>query len=178
VNGLIGDFPGALVVHATEDIDRLPHDRKLGIVSQTTQPIDAVLGLVAAIRAARPQTDVRFIDTVCQPTKNRQLALRKLIEECDTLVVVGGLNSNNTLQLVAAGKTAGLLVFHIERPDELRSDWLRNSQVVGLTAGTSTLKETVAEVHAQLICLAENSANRDPGRTEDLPLPHGDANAA
>jgi len=33
-------------------------------------------------------------------TKNRQNALRKLIAECDTLVVVGGRNSNNTLQLV------------------------------------------------------------------------------
>ena len=93
---------------------------------------------------------MRFSDTVCQPTKNRQNALRKLITECDTMVVVGGRNSNNTLQLVAAATVAGLAVFHIERPDELDPAWFRDAEIVGLTAGTSTLKETVAAVHARL----------------------------
>jgi len=150
VQGLVGDFPGALVIHDEADIAALPHDRSLGVISQTTQPIDRVLALVAAIRAARPRSDVRFVDTVCQPTKNRQLAVRKLIAECDTMVVVGGHNSNNTLQLVAAAEVAGLTVFHVERADELRAEWFARSAVVGLTAGTSTLKETVAEVHARL----------------------------
>jgi len=177
VNGLIGDFPQAFVVQTEADIERLPEEAKLGVVSQTTQPIDAVLELVAAIRIARPRCEVRFVDTVCQPTKNRQLALRKLIAECDTLVVVGGRNSNNTLQLVAAGLAAGLLVYHIERPDELRVDWFADSNVVGLTAGTSTLKETVAEVHAMLVRIGEQCASGDASRTE-APLPRSDANAA
>ena len=105
-------------------------------------------------RAARPLSEVRFCDTVCQPTKNRQLALRKLIAECDTLVVVGGRNSNNTLQLVAAGTIAGRKVFHVERAEELRAEWFREAGIVGLTAGTSTLKETVAAVKARLEVLA------------------------
>lgn len=157
VNGLVGDFPGALVVHDQAHIAALPTDRSLGIISQTTQPIERVMSLVAAIRAARPRSDVRFVDTVCQPTKNRQLALRKLIAECDTMVVVGGRNSNNTLQLVAAAEVAGLTVFHIERAAELRAEWFAHAEVVGLTAGTSTLKETVAEVQqhlSQIACLS------------------------
>src|SRR4029079_5939571 len=93
--------------------------------------------------------------TVCQPTKNRQNALRQLIAECDTMVVVGGHTSNNTLQLVAAAEVAGLTVFHIERAAELRAEWFAHARVVGLTAGTSTLKETVAEVHAHLTQIAQ-----------------------
>ena len=177
VNGLIGDFPQAFVVQTEADIERLPEEAKLGVVSQTTQPIDTVLELVAAIRIARPRCEVRFVDTVCQPTKNRQLALRKLIAECDTLVVVGGHNSNNTLQLVAAGLAAGLVVYHIERPDELRDDWFTDLNVVGLTAGTSTLKETVAEVHAALVRIGEQCVGGDASRTE-APLPRTDENAA
>jgi 4-hydroxy-3-methylbut-2-enyl diphosphate reductase len=122
----------------------------MGVISQTTQPIERVRELVEAIRAARPQSEVRFRDTVCQPTKNRQTALRKLITEVDTLVVVGGRNSNNTLQLVAAGEAAGRLVFHVESAAELRADWFATSEVVGVTAGTSTLKETVASVVEEL----------------------------
>ena len=150
VEGLIGDFPGACVVEKTDDIARLPRHERYGVISQTTQPLDKVQALVAAIREARPESEVRFSDTVCQPTKNRQKALRKLIAECDTLVVVGGRNSNNTLQLVAAASLAGLTVFHIERAEELEASWFRCAQIVGVTAGTSTLKETVAAVRMRL----------------------------
>lgn len=150
VEGLIGDFPDACVVEKPADIERLPRAERFGVISQTTQPLEKVQALVAAIREARPASEVRFTDTVCQPTKNRQNALRKLIAACDTLVVVGGHNSNNTLQLVAAATVAGLTVFHIERPDELDPAWFSRAHVVGITAGTSTLKETVAGVLARL----------------------------
>jgi 4-hydroxy-3-methylbut-2-enyl diphosphate reductase len=150
VEGLTGDFPAARVVENRDDVQRLPEAERYGVISQTTQPLEKVQALVEAIRVARPQAEVRFSDTVCQPTKNRQAALRKLIADCDTLVVVGGHNSNNTLQLVAAGVAAGRDVYHIERPEELREEWFHGSEVVGLTAGTSTLKETVSAVHVRL----------------------------
>jgi 4-hydroxy-3-methylbut-2-enyl diphosphate reductase len=150
VEGLIGDFPGACVVEQGSDLERLPAQPRYGVISQTTQPLDKVQALVAALRQIRPESEVRFVDTVCQPTKNRQNALRQLIAECDTLVVVGGHNSNNTLQLVAAAAAAGRAVFHVERPEQLAAEWFRDAQIVGLTAGTSTLKETVAAVQARL----------------------------
>ena len=150
VQGLIGDFPEACVVENEADIPLLPHRASYGVIAQTTQPVEKVRALVEAIRGAMPQSEVRFTDTVCQPTKNRQNALRKLIADCDTMVVVGGHNSNNTIQLVTAARTAGLTVFHIERAEELEPAWFRDAENVGLTAGTSTLKETVAAVHARL----------------------------
>lgn len=154
VQGLTGDFPGTHIIENADAIPQLPHSGKLGVISQTTQPLEKVLALVDAIRAARPACEVKFCDTVCQPTKNRQLALRKLIAECDTLVVVGGRNSNNTLQLVAAGTVAGRTVFHVERAEELRAEWFHEARVVGITAGTSTLKETVAMVKTRLEAIA------------------------
>jgi 4-hydroxy-3-methylbut-2-enyl diphosphate reductase len=150
VEGLIGDFPETRVVEDFDDLAELPAHRHYGVIAQTTQPSEKVQALVAALREIRPESEVRFIDTVCQPTKSRQLALRKLIAECDTLVVVGGRNSNNTLQLVAAATVAGRTVFHIERPEELDPAWFQDAMLVGLTAGTSTLKETVVAVHARL----------------------------
>ena len=158
VAGLTGDFPEACVVESEDDIARLPKRERYGVISQTTQPVEKVQALVAAIRRARPASEVRFSDTVCQPTKNRQIALRKLIAECDTMVVVGGRNSNNTVQLVTAASVAGLTVFHIERPDELDPAWFCGAENVGLTAGTSTLKETVAAVHARLEQIAAQPA--------------------
>ena len=150
VLGLTGDFPETHVIESDADIATLPPCERYGVISQTTQPHEKVRALVEALRLARPGSEVLFRDTVCQPTKNRQNAVRKLIAECDTMVVVGGRNSNNTLQLVAAASIAGLSVHHIERADELEAEWFREAEIVGITAGTSTLKETVAAVHARL----------------------------
>ncbi len=156
VLGLTGDFPHAVVIENAAELHLLPGEQKrFGVISQTTQPIERVRSIVAAMQAARPDAHVQFCDTVCQPTKNRQNALQQLIATCDTIVVVGGYGSNNTKQLVQAAQAAGRASIHIERPEELRAEMLAGAKQVGLTAGTSTLKETVAAVHARLLELAQ-----------------------
>ena len=150
VRGLIGDFPQALVVESETDISNIPNVKKIGIVSQTTQRIDRVELIVNRIRSRKRKSDVKFIDTVCAPTKNRQLSARNLSEICDLVIVVGGANSNNTIQLVNTIKEFGVHTIHIQRSSDLDPDWFEGFCDVGLTAGTSTLKETVMEVHEEL----------------------------
>ncbi len=150
VRGLTEDFPGAMVIHEAADIAHLPEKTRYGVVSQTTQPIDRVRFLVAEIRHAHPHTEVRFADTVCRPTKDRQAALQRLIAEAAVIVVVGGYASNNTRQLVETCRNAGRRTIHVERAEELAADDFRNVSVVGLTAGTSTLPGTVQAVHDRL----------------------------
>jgi 4-hydroxy-3-methylbut-2-en-1-yl diphosphate reductase len=150
VQGLIGDYPGTVVIATEVDLQQLPDAQRYGVISQTTQPIEDVEAIVDAMRQKFPGREVIFRDTVCQPTKNRQAALKGLIEICDTIVVVGGRNSNNTLALVAAVRAEGRVALHATRPDELRHDMFREAENVGVTAGTSTLRETVSGVIARL----------------------------
>ena len=157
VRGLTEDFPEACVVDLASDILKLPRRDRYGVISQTTQPIDRVRALVAEIERLNPESEVRFVDTVCKPTKDRQSALWKLIDAADAIVVVGGRASNNTRQLVETCRTAGKPAFHIERPDELRSEWFDEIDTVGLTAGTSTLRETIQDAHKRLEEIARNS---------------------
>ena len=155
VRGLTGDFPGAAVVASEEDFAALPtHERRLGVISQTTQPAEKVTRLVAALRAARPDAEVCFCDTVCQPTKDRQNALRTLTERAEVVIVVGGRHSNNTRQLVLSVQAAGRRAHQVERAEDLDPAWIAGAQTVGLTAGTSTLPDTVRAVHARLQDLA------------------------
>lgn len=150
VKGLIEDFPDGVVVSAPNDIAELPLRPRYGIISQTTQPIELVRGLVDLIRQTFPNAEVRFVDTICKPTKDRQTALQKLIRIADAIVVVGGRTSNNTRQLVETCRAGGKVAYHIERPGELRPEWFDGINSVGLTAGTSTLPETVGEVRRRL----------------------------
>ena len=131
VLGLAGDFPEAVVLETEADLGRIPERPLYGVISQTTQPIQRVLRLVVALRACRPNSRVRFRDTVCRPTKERQEALRKLIGEVEVVIVVGGRNSNNTRELVETVRAAGLPAHHIERADELRRGVVRGDRTRG-----------------------------------------------
>jgi 4-hydroxy-3-methylbut-2-en-1-yl diphosphate reductase len=150
VRGLTEDFENAFVFEQVEQVANLPVHTRYGVISQTTQPIDHVRRLVEAIRNRYPNAEVLFVDTVCRPTKDRQDALQMLIAEADTIVVVGGHHSNNTRQLVQTCRLAGRRTIHIERPNELDPVDFVSSSVVGLTAGTSTLPETVTAVWRRL----------------------------
>jgi len=150
VRGLVGDFVEACVINEVAEVRKLPPRRRYGIVSQTTQPIDRVRALVMEIARAHPNAKIRFIDTVCKPTKDRQLALKKLIVAVEVVVVVGGRQSNNTRQLVQTCRAAGKRSLHIERPEELQPEWFRGVATVGLTGGTSTMPETIEAVRRRL----------------------------
>src|SRR4029077_19318920 len=107
------------------------------VVAQTTQSIERVHDLVALIRRQFPRSDVRFIDTVCQPTKQRQNAAVDLATRCDVIIVVGGANSNNTRELVTTCGRFCQRVHHIQTELDLYPEWFRDEDVVGITAGTS-----------------------------------------
>jgi 4-hydroxy-3-methylbut-2-en-1-yl diphosphate reductase len=150
VRGLTEDFEQAFVVDDVTQLDQLPLHPRYGVITQTTHPIEHARRLVEAIRNRYPGVEVEFVDTVCRPTKDRQVALRELIAAADTIVVVGGYQSNNTRQLVQTCRRAGRRTFHIERSSELDPADFAASKIVGLTAGTSTLPETVTEVWHRL----------------------------
>jgi 4-hydroxy-3-methylbut-2-en-1-yl diphosphate reductase len=150
VRGLTGDLDDFTVIEDENDLAKLAGRSSLGVVAQTTQPLDRVKGLVAALRARFPHADVRFIDTVCQPTKDRQEAMRRLASESDVVVVVGGPESNNSKKLTELARQLGRPAFQVAAASELRPDWFQRGQVIGLTAGTSTPDRVIDEVRERL----------------------------
>lgn len=150
VRGLCGDFPTAVVVENVEGVEAIPFAHKFGVISQTTQPLLKVLSLVAALRRRHPDAEVIFRDTVCQPTKDRQTAMVRLCSTSDVVVVVGGANSNNTRQLTETARQHGIPAHQVENAGDLRPEWFLGKTAAGVTAGTSTLDETVQAVVTRL----------------------------
>jgi 4-hydroxy-3-methylbut-2-enyl diphosphate reductase len=153
VRGLVGDLDDCTVILNETELDTLEGRNCLGIVAQTTQPLDHVLALVEAIRKRFPEADVEFIDTVCQPTKDRQEALARLVEQCEVIVVVGGPDSNNSRKLTETARSFGRRAYQVASAAELRREWFEGTRVVGLTAGTSTPDRIIDDVRAWLEAL-------------------------
>ncbi|MBI4605576.1 MAG: hypothetical protein HY721_26730, partial [Planctomycetes bacterium] len=139
------------VIRDATEIYKLQGERKLGIVSQTTQQIDFVLKLVDLIRKTFPDAEIGFRDTVCRPTKDRQVAVRDLAKEVDLMIVIGGYNSSNTKKLKLVCDELGVKAFHIERASELTEEMFEGHEHVGITAGTSTPHEVIEEVYHAII---------------------------
>jgi 4-hydroxy-3-methylbut-2-en-1-yl diphosphate reductase len=150
VRGLVGDLVSYDVIETAADVRRFEHAR-LGIICQTTSVAGDVRRLRADIAAANPHAEIRFMDTVCQPTKDRQQALVELLSQVDVMVVVGGAHSNNTRQLVQTCRAHGVTAFHVESAADVQAEWFVNVERVGLTAGTSTLDATVDAVEKALM---------------------------
>jgi len=91
-----------------------------------------------------------LIDTVCQPTKQRQSAAADLARQCDVVIVIGGAHSNNTRELVRTCARFGARVYHVQTAADLRREWLRDARIVGVTAGTSTPDAVIAEMERRL----------------------------
>lgn len=138
VRGLTEDLEAFDIVLTDEDVAQLMARPRLGIAAQTTQPIERVRRMVDLIGEHFPQAEIRFIDTVCQPTKQRQTAALDLAREADAVVVVGGKSSNNTRELVKSCSRFCPRVYHVQGAADLQPGWFDGAQTIGLTAGTST----------------------------------------
>ena len=150
VEGITGDLESFAVVSSVADV-RTYLAARIGVVCQTTFPTDEAAAIVRQIEICHPTICVEWVDTICQPTKDRQQALLELLVRVQVVVVVGGRRSHNTLRLVETCRKRGMATFLVEGPEELDPGWFEGFETVGLTAGTSTLPETLQRVNARLI---------------------------
>lgn len=150
VRGIVEDLAAYDVVLSEGEVEQLTERSRFGVAAQTTQPIQKVRHLVSFIRARFPNSDVRFVDTVCRPTKQRQLAATQLAQRCDVVIVIGGANSNNTKELVATCGRFCSQVHHVQSAHDLQWHWLFGARTVGITAGTSTPDYLISEVENHL----------------------------
>jgi 4-hydroxy-3-methylbut-2-enyl diphosphate reductase len=153
VRGMTEDLAEFDVVLSEEDVANLRERSRFGVVSQTTQPIDKVRQLVRLIQQRFPNSEVRFIDTVCQPTKQRQNAAVELAQKCGVVIVIGGAHSNNTHELVKTCSRFCQRVHHVQTAADLRAEWFCANDIVGITAGTSTPDSVIAVIEETICAL-------------------------
>jgi len=135
------------VIKTKEDIIKLNSFDKVCLVSQSTQNYDQFLKIAELTK--NKFNIVAVEDTICSATKDRQSDLLNLTKEVEAMVVVGGKQSANTIQLV---KLAEKLIptFHIQNQYEIDEEILKQYKTVGMTAGASTPDFIIEKVKERL----------------------------
>lgn len=121
---------------------------RVGIVVQTTQPVEALKKLLADV-AGRVK-ELKVYNTICNSTALRLKETEGMARSVDVMVVVGGKNSANTTQLTNLCASLGVRTYHIETADELQRSWFKGVRTVGITAGASTPDWIIAKVEKRI----------------------------
>lgn len=123
--------------------------KKIGIISQTTQnKNNYIAGIMDVLRD--DFSEARIFNTICKDTFLRQKSCRRLLEECDVMIVVGGKNSANTRRLWEICKESGVDSCHIETELELEKEYFIGRKCAGVVSGASTPDSMVKKVAGRI----------------------------
>lgn len=137
VMGLLGHAgEKGYVIDSLESLESLPPFEKAIIVAQTTQNTGFYEQVKDRVKQKYPH--YKLFDTICHSTAKRQAEAKQLAEKVDTMIVVGGRNSGNTLRLAEVARQTGTPAYHIETETELDTKKLESLENIGVTAGAST----------------------------------------
>jgi 4-hydroxy-3-methylbut-2-enyl diphosphate reductase len=112
--------------------------------------VDDTAGIVGALRVRFPALATPRKEDICYATQNRQDAVKKLLEQCDVLLVVGSRTSSNSNRLRELADRAGIPGYLVDGPDDLQREWFSGKQAVGVTAGASAPELLVQQVVERL----------------------------
>ena len=150
VEGTMGEAPDhVILVESPDDVDdvEVRDPEKVVWLSQTTLSVDETMETVRRLREKFPLLQDPPSDDICYATQNRQVAVKKMAQECDLMIVVGSQNSSNSKRLVEValeyGSRDGHLVDYAEEIDE---SWLDGVSTVGVTSGASVPEVLVRDV--------------------------------
>jgi 4-hydroxy-3-methylbut-2-enyl diphosphate reductase len=140
----------------------------LAFVTQTTLSMDDTTEIVAALRRRFPALSTPRKEDICYATQNRQDAVKKLLEKCDVVVVVGSRTSSNSNRLRELADRAGVSGYLVDGPDDMHREWFDGKRAVGVTAGASAPELLVQQVVERLRTWGAEVPEEVVGREEKV----------
>lgn len=139
-----------LVIEQPEEIEVLPvsTEEKLCMVAQTTFNYNKFQELVEKI--SKKGYDITVLNTICNATQERQVEAKRIASEVDAMIVIGGRHSSNTQKLFEICQKECENTHFIQTLGDLNPEYVNSVRSVGITAGASTPKQIIEEVHTNV----------------------------
>jgi 4-hydroxy-3-methylbut-2-enyl diphosphate reductase len=171
VEGTMGQVGAPVhLVQNEEDVEALgiPADTPVAYITQTTLSIDDTKGIIVQLKKRFSDIVGPETSDICYATQNRQTAVRELAKLADVILVVGAANSSNSNRLREIGLEEGIPSYLINDGSELKPEWVRGKNIVGLTAGASAPEELVNHVIEALGAIEEVRVETMDGKKEHI----------
>ena len=137
VIGIASQVEGAIIIASIEEAQKLRKTKKAGIVSQSTQAIENVQDIINILMTK--VVDLRFINTICFPTKRNHQQIKELSVITDMILIIGSFTSANSKRLTELSLERNKNTYQVTNAAEIDSSWFKNNiNSVGISAGAST----------------------------------------
>ena len=175
VEGTMGQFDASRGgrIRLVEDVSDVANlevrdPSRVAVVTQTTLSVDDTTDVLDALKQRFPVLATPRKEDICYATQNRQDAVKKLVEACDVVIVVGSQMSSNSNRLREIAAKAGIPGYLVDGPDDMRPEWFDGKQSVGVTAGASAPELLVRRVVARLQQWGGQGPDEVLGREENV----------
>ena len=149
VIGIQGQINNEIIIIQNENEAQnliLKKDINLAYVTQTTLSIDDTKNIITILKRKFPNIIGPELEDICYATQNRQVAVNKLADNSDLVLVIGGQNSSNTQRLAEIVQKKNIPVYRISCAEEIQKNWLNDKKNIGITAGASSPEVLITEV--------------------------------
>ena len=152
VIGTLGERPDStVVIESPEQARALVTDKPVAVITQTTLSLDDVAPIVDALEASQGELRRPHADDICYATQNRQDAVKAMVAEGATLIlVIGSETSSNAQRLVEVARSGGAEATLIDGEEPIDDELIAGHETIGLTAGASTPEQLVQSVARDL----------------------------
>jgi 4-hydroxy-3-methylbut-2-enyl diphosphate reductase len=148
VSAIAAQVSSPIIISNISEANNLRKMKKAGVVSQSTQMIENVQDIINILM--EKVFDLRFVNTICFPTRRNHSQIKELAKNCDLMIVIGSFTSANSKRLTQLSLERNKKTYQVTDALELDAKWFKNIENIGISAGASTPDEIIEEVVARI----------------------------
>ena len=136
VMGIAAQVKKPIVISNVDEAKKIGRLRKAGVVTQSTQMIENVQEIVSILM--EKVYDLRFVNTICYPTRKNHTQIKELAKISDVMVIIGSFTSANSKRLTELAKQRNDNSYQVIDENDIKEEWFKDVSTVGVSAGAST----------------------------------------
>ena len=144
VVGIAAQVKNPIIISNAEEANSLRKMKKAGVVSQSTQMIENVQKIINILM--QKVYDLRFVNTICFPTRRNHEQIKQLATQCEVMIVIGSFTSANSKRLTQLALERNKRSYQVTNANDLEVSWFENCKTVGISAGASTPDDIINDV--------------------------------
>ncbi len=161
VVGLLGQTDNeAILVNGKEDLYKINFSHDVYLFSQTTMSVREYNELAESIVLKMKEKGISNAEmhlhknnTICGQVSNRQPRLKSFAKKHDVIVFVSGRESSNGKMLFNVCKNENPDTWFVSSPDEIKKEWFKNRNSVGICGATSTPKWLIDKIKDTILSI-------------------------
>ncbi len=144
-----------IILSTADEAREIRKMKRAAVVSQSTQKIENVQAIINVLMDM--VYSLKFVNTICFPTKRNHEQIKSLAENNDVMIVIGSFTSANSKRLTQIAQERNPNSYQVTQSGDVKSERFAGAKTVGISAGASTPDYLIESVRKRIESIAEHA---------------------